>query len=203
MNKALEDIAISVLTKGQGWKDLPDPDMILYWRQLEQRELWLDEAEITWDTTAFIAQYIQYLNKTESDDMTPITLHIMSPGGHLHVMFALYDIIKASKIPVITINEGICHSAAFVIFLAGDVRKMNPNAVFCAHEGSGGMGGTYRESKAAMREYEIEVEQMKNIISQETGMPLDFINQKFEQNSDWYIRQGEAKELGILKDAKE
>ena len=77
---------------------------------------------------------------------------------------------------------------------------MRPNAVFCAHEGSAMQGGTYRESKAAMAQYDIEVTRMKELIAEETNMDLDFLNHKFEQNSDWYIRQDEAKELGILKE---
>lgn len=198
----LSEIQVSLL-EPKFKKELPDPDACLYWKQIQDREIWLDDEEITWENTAFIVQYIQYLNKHEADDMTPITLHIMSPGGHLYVMFALYHTIKKSKIPVITINEGIAHSAAFLVFLAGDKRLMQPDAVFCAHEGSGGAGGTFRESKAAMKEYEIEVDRMKQIIADETGMTLEFINNKFEQNSDWWIRYDEAKELGILKGDEE
>lgn len=196
MDLGIEKVEIQML-KGQYRKELPDPDMVLFWHQIKDREFWIDD-EINWDNLAFLVQYIQYLNKYESEDMTPITLHMMSPGGHLYVMFTLYHTIKNSKIPVHTINEGICHSAAFLIFLAGSKRTMLPDSVFCAHEGSGMQGGTFRESKAAMKEYEIEVDRMKELIAKETGMDLDYLNNKFEQNSDWWIRYDEAKELGII-----
>lgn len=176
----------------------PDPALLMMYKQLGTREIWLDE-EINWDTCAFLVQYIQYLNRVESDLETPITIHIMSPGGELPVMFTLYDTIKNSHIPVVTINEGACHSAAFIVFLAGWRREMRPHALFIAHEGSGMMGGSYRENKAAMQQYDKDVEEMRRIIAAETGMDEAVITQHFEESQDWYIRYDEAKELGILR----
>ena len=175
----------------------PDPDLLMFFKQLETRDLWLD-TEVNWDSCAFIVEYIQYLNERESDDMTPIKLHIFSNGGELPTMFAVYDTIKKSKIPVHTINEGACHSAAFIIYLAGSIRTMNPDGVFIAHEGSGGALGTYRESKSAMQQYEIEVDRMAHIISENTKLTVEEINHNYDQNSDWYIRAEDAKKYGIV-----
>lgn len=176
----------------------PDPDLLLLYKQLGYRELWLDE-EINWETCAFLVEYIQYLNREGVDYLTPITIHIMSPGGELPVMFTIYDTIKKSRIPVVTINEGACHSAAFIVFLAGKYREMNPHATFIAHEGSGAMGGSYRENKAAMEQYEKDVAEMRHIIAAETGIDEDLITKKFEESQDWYIRYDEAVEKGILR----
>lgn len=175
----------------------PDPDLIMFYKQLETRDVWLD-TEINWETCAFIVQYIQYLNRAEVDDMTPIRLHIMSNGGELATMFTLYHTIKESKIPVHTINEGAAHSAAFLIFLAGKVRTMKPDAVFIAHEGSGGAMGTFRESKAAMKQYEIEVDRMAELIAENTNLSKEEINANYDQNADWYIRYDDAKKYGII-----
>lgn len=176
----------------------PDPDLLLLYKQLGTRDLWLD-TEVTWENCAFLVEYIKYLNRTSEDFVTPITLHIMSPGGELPVMFTVYDIIKQSRIPVVTINEGACHSAAFIIFLAGTHRLMNPHATFIAHEGSGAMGGSYRENKAAMEQYEKDVAEMRHIIAAETGIDEDLITKKFEESQDWYIRYDEAVEKGIIR----
>lgn len=177
----------------------PDPGLLMMYKNLGSRHLWLDD-EINWDTCAFLVQYIQYLNRVEGNDHTPITLHIMSPGGELPVMFTIYDAIKNSEIPVITINEGACHSAAFIIFLAGQTRRMGRHATFIAHEGSGMMGGSYRENKSAMEQYEKDVAEMRRIISAETGIPEETITKKFEESQDWYIRYDDAKGMGILKE---
>lgn len=176
----------------------PDPDLLLLYKQLGTRDLWLD-TEVTWENCAFLVEYIKYLNRTSEDFVTPITLHIMSPGGELPVMFTVYDTIKQSHIPVVTINEGACHSAAFIIFLAGTHRLMNPHATFIAHEGSGAMGGSYRENKAAMEQYEKDVAEMRRIIATETGIDEDLITKKFEESQDWYIRYDEAVEKGIIR----
>ena len=177
----------------------PDPDLVMFWKTLETRDIWLD-TEVTWENCAFIVQYIQYLNAHEADDLTPIKLHIMSNGGELTTMFAVYHAIKNSKIPVHTINEGACHSAAFIIFLAGAKRSMNPDALFVAHEGSGGAAGTFRESKAAMKQYELEVERMAALIASETKLTIEEINHNYDMNADWYIRHDDAVKYGILKD---
>lgn len=177
----------------------PDPGLLMMYKNLGHREIWLDD-EINWDTCAFLVQYIQYLNRAEDDFITPITIHIMSPGGELPVMFTIYDTIKRSRIPVVTINEGACHSAAFIVFLAGHHREMRPHALFIAHEGSGMMGGSYRENKSAMQQYDKDVAEMRRIIAEETGMSEDVITKHFEESQDWYIRYDEAKELGILRE---
>lgn len=176
----------------------PDPGLLMMYKNLGNREIWLDD-EINWDTCAFLVQYIQYLNRVEGGD-DPITIHIMSPGGELPVMFTIYDTIKNSRIPVVTINEGACHSAAFIIFLAGRVREMRKHATFIAHEGSGMMGGSYRENKSAMEQYEKDVAEMRRIISAETGIPEETITKKFEESQDWYIRYDDAVSMGILKE---
>ena len=177
----------------------PDPGLLMMYKNLGNREIWLDD-EINWDTCAFLVQYIQYLNRAEDDFTTPITIHIMSPGGELPVMFTIYDTIKNSRIPVVTINEGACHSAAFIVFLAGQKREMRPHAMFIAHEGSGAMGGSYRENKSAMLNYDKDVAEMRHIIAAETGISEEDITRKFEEAQDWYIRYDEAKELGILRE---
>lgn len=178
-------------------KDNPDPSLVLFYQQLSTRDFWLD-TEINWDNCSFLIQYIQYLNKNEGDDLTPITLHIMSGGGELPTMFTLYDTLINSKIPIHTINEGGAHSAAFIIFLAGSKRTMREDALFVAHEGAIGLSGNYRESKAAMQNYEIDVERMKSIICSRTEIPESEVELRFSIESDWYIRKDDAKKFGII-----
>ena len=61
------------------------------------------------------------------------------------------------------------------------------------------MGGSYRENKAAMEQYEKDVAEMRHIIAAETGIDEDLITKKFEESQDWYIRYDEAVEKGILR----
>jgi ATP-dependent Clp protease protease subunit len=122
----------------------------------------------------------------------------MSPGGELPTMFTLYHTIRNSRVPIHTINMGACHSAAFIVFLAGHKRTMLPDAQFIAHEGSGVVGGTFRETKAAMARYERDVARMAEIIASNTTMTVDEIKEKYNTESDWYIDDTMAKSLGVI-----
>ncbi|MDD4516357.1 ATP-dependent Clp protease proteolytic subunit [Massilibacteroides sp.] len=176
---------------------LADPDLALRYRELNTRHIWIDD-DISFENCQFLLRYIQYLNREESHDKTEITIHIFSYGGEMPVMFTLYNLIKNSKIPIHTINEGICHSAAFMIFLAGHRRSMSPNAHFVAHEGSSAGAGNYKETKARMERYAREVETMKDIICKETNIPKETLEERFDRDSDWYIGYEEASSLGVI-----
>ena len=191
------DITQLALSLVKPENELPDPEQLLFYRQLEKREIWLD-TDIDYESCAFIIQYIKYLNLAEAEDKTPIKIHIFSGGGSIEVMFMLYTAIRESEIPVWTINEGAAHSAAFIIFLAGDKRTMKPYAHFVAHEGSAGMSGTARETKAAMADYEIDIANMRAIFAERTNLTEDEIQEKYDMTSDWYIRKTDALKYGII-----
>lgn len=199
MNDAAEELLSILLPRFNANEKLPDPALTLFYKNLKSRHLWLD-TEVNWDNCEFLVQYIQYLNRDESDDMTPITIHVNSGGGLLTTMFTVYDNLKNSKIPIHTINEGMAGSAAFIIYLAGSKRTSLKDAIFVAHEGSGGAGGTYRETKAAMAQYDKDVARMAEIISEETNLTIEEINAKYEAESDWYIRGDDAIKYGIIKE---
>lgn len=193
----LSEMLTFALPFGNENQKLPDPDLLLMYKDMEDRHFWLD-TEVSLDNCSLLIKYIQYLNRKDPDKETPITLHISSPGGELATMFTLYHTILNSKIPVRTINEGGAHSAAFIIFLAGHMRTMNPDVTFIAHEGSGMMGGSFRENKYAMRQYEKDVARMKQIIAERTNLTIEDIEAQFEKEQDWYIGYEDAKKLGII-----
>ena len=183
--------------------NLPDSSLLLMYKALTKRHIWLD-FDISWESVHLIVKYIQYINMLHEENHTeasPIYLHIFSYGGNMDAMFVLYNTIKESKVPIYTINEGSACSAAFIVFLAGKKRIMNEDAMFIAHEGSNQMGGTYRESKAAMKDYEKRIERMKEIIENETKMNKEDIENQFSINADWYIYKPEALELGIVTES--
>lgn len=182
-------------------KQLPDPELLMFYKGLENRDIWLDQ-EIDYDSCSILIKYIMHCNRNDiyAECKDPIHLHIFSNGGALNVMFMLYDIIKNSKVPIYTYNEGACHSAAFIVFLSGHKRYMRPHALFVAHEGSSMIGGSYRETKSAMAQYDKEVELMCNTIASETKLDIETIKLHFDVGQDWYINYDEAKEFEIIKE---
>lgn len=175
---------------------LPDPDLLMFYQDLEKRHIWLED-EVSPDSCNYIMKFIQQANR--GDDMTPITLHIASNGGDLSTMFAMYYTIKNSKVPVHTINECNCHSAAVTIFLAGAKRSMNLGASFILHEGSAHVAGSHRETKSAMAQYEKDIAKMRALIVENTLFTEEELNAQFEKDQDFYVDFDLATEKGMLK----
>lgn len=188
-----------ILASANDWATikLPDPDLYQFWEGCQKREIWIEDP-ICWETVSRTYKYLRHLNPHNGE----VRINIMSPGGELDVMFAMYDIIKNAGMPIHTHNVGRCHSAAFIIFLAGHYRTMTPYGTFVAHEGSSVLGGTFRETKAAMAQYEKDVEKMCKIIADETNLEFDYIKQRFAEESDWYIDYEEAVAGGIVREPK-
>ncbi|HEY4495364.1 MAG TPA: ATP-dependent Clp protease proteolytic subunit [Candidatus Paceibacterota bacterium] len=87
----------------------------------------------------------------------PLTIYINSEGGDVYAMFKIYDHIRNSLLPVVTIVVGCASSAGFIIFLAGDLRKALPNAVFGFHAPSiyfcgGGSEGPSETDESAIHQ---------------------------------------------------
>jgi ATP-dependent protease ClpP protease subunit len=68
---------------------------------------------------------------------TDITLRLNSPGGDAFAGVAIYNILRASKLPVNVIVDGMAASAASIIAMAGDSITMNQGSVMMIHEAQG------------------------------------------------------------------
>lgn len=78
----------------------------------------------------------------------PIELRIQSYGGDIFSGFSMYNAISDvinSGVPVHTIVDGCCASAATFISVIGSKRMMYPRSFMLIHQLSGGMWGSYEE----------------------------------------------------------
>ena len=66
------------------------------------------------------------------DKTIPIVLLIDSPGGEVFSGFNLYDIIRSSEAPIITVGQTVA-SMAIPVFLAGSKRYALPHSRFMLH----------------------------------------------------------------------
>lgn len=73
---------------------------------------------------------------------SPVTVSINSPGGLAYEGMAIYNALAAHQGEVTTINEGLAYSAASIIFMAGDRRKVHESSHFGIHRSRGGGFGT-------------------------------------------------------------
>jgi ATP-dependent protease ClpP protease subunit len=63
-----------------------------------------------------------------------VTVNIHSLGGDANHALAIYDALKEHSAKIITKISGMCASAATVIFMAGNERKMSENALMLVHK---------------------------------------------------------------------
>jgi len=76
-----------------------------------------------------------------------IYIHINSLGGYIFDALAAVDTIKNSKIPITSIIEGCAASAASLISIVANERKMTKNSSILIHQLSGGTWGTFEQIK--------------------------------------------------------
>lgn len=176
---------------------LPDAALITYYKNLENRILWLD-SEVD-DYFLEYGKYILQWNQEDAgkpvEERKPIRLLFFSPGGSLDINNAMIDIIKQSKTKVIGINMGIAQSAGAFIYLACHERLTMPKAGFLLHRGSGNFGGTYDEIICQVMEYQRQMEELEKYVLANTNIDEETFADNF--GTEWYIAAKDAVEYGI------
>jgi len=84
-------------------------------------------------------EWIQTIRHSTSADI--IKIYINSGGGNLDTTIQLLRALNETEATVITSVEGMCASAATMIFLQGDSFEISEYSVFMAHNYSGGTIG--------------------------------------------------------------
>jgi len=169
---------------------LPDPRYVEYFKNEAARNIYLEE-DIDESSIGIVNSIIEWntnddLLELPAEQRRPIKIYINSSGGLLEESFAICDAILMSKTPVYTINIGRAMSAAALIFLCGHKRIAAPSAQFLLHLGCGGTGGTYQQTKAQQKNYDMMIHNMKNIAMSR----LDNIDGETFENlidTEWYL----------------
>ncbi|MFG0316594.1 MAG: ClpP family protease [Planctomycetota bacterium JB042] len=140
----------------------------------------------------------QLLVLSDEDSSKPITVYVNSPGGDADSGFAIYDMMRFVKAPVRTVCAGLAASAAVIIYLGGEKgqRFCLPNSRFLIHQPS-----TYTQGQASDIEITaneiVKIRRKYNeIVSQETGTPVDKIEQ--DANRDFWLSAEESKAYGLV-----
>lgn len=180
---------------------LPDPELLTYYKGLTQRTIWIDE-EIDKDCLEYIKQ-IHLWNLEDSqaglpiEKRQPIKIMFYSYGGDLDIHLSLIDAITLSMTPVYGYNMGVACSAAALIYLSCHKRYCLPSAYFLLHRGSVGPlpEMSYNELIAAIDDYKDKVENFIQFIEEKTHIPHEVLIK--ELAGDWYIPASEALKWGI------
>jgi ATP-dependent protease ClpP protease subunit len=81
-----------------------------------------------------IMKLIAAVNSTVNLQAQSVTLCISSNGGSTEQAFYAYEVLRALPVPINTINMSIVHSAANIIFMAGERRSATPESYFLFHQ---------------------------------------------------------------------
>lgn len=176
---------------------LPDPALVTYYKNLDNRTLWIDTQidDVSLELEKFIMNWNREDYGKPIKERVPITLLFFSPGGDLSVNNSLVDTITLSKTPVIGVNCGMAASAACFIFLACHKRYTFPTASFLIHQGAGTFSGNYEDVVAAILNYQKEIERLGDYILSRTKISPEEFQENF--STDWYLDANEAVERGL------
>lgn len=170
-----------------------------YMEDREGRRLFLNQDIDESVIDQFVYEILRYNREDKGkpiEERTPIKLYISSMGGSVTDGFGLIDAIITSKTPIYTINQAMCASMGFLIFIAGHKRYTMPHAEFLMHDGSNTAYGSTAKMKDRM-DFELgEIEAMtKEYIINHTKISDKTYKDKYRM--EWYFLPETAKEYGV------
>ena len=179
---------------------LPDPYLLSWYEQAENRTLWIDK-ELTEDGIE-IAKKIMRWNLEDNDKgvplekRVPIRIMLASPGGELYTMLAITDAIVLSKTPVHTCAVSLAASAACTILISGHKRFAFPHAHGMWHSGSAGLSGSMEQVQSATKHLDGIEAQMQELFLSRTK--VDSKKLKRMKDKDWYFTASEMLADGLV-----
>ena len=193
----MDSILIPIPENAESIK-LPDPELLIYWRNAENRVLWLDTAvDDSW--LHYMRQILEWNRQDmgkETQDRVPIKLCIYSYGGDLDINNAFIDVIRKSKTPIWGINMGQANSAGCFIYLACHRRLAMPNSTFLIHQGNGdNFSGTFQQMVAYMEEYQRKIKNLVDYLMETTDIPEDVLLENI--TSERFLSADDALKYGV------
>lgn len=146
----------------------------------------------------YIAEDDKKDEKKKNYKRKPVKIYINSFGGGVYDMWALIDVIAASKTPIYTYCTGYAMSAGFKIFLAGHKRFCTKHATFLYHQLSSFIGGKHMDIIEAVEENERLQTEIEKYVMSRTSITKEQIKKVRRNKIDWYIPADEALKLGIV-----
>ena len=196
-NDDIGEVVTIALPKSVSNLQLPDPDVVDYWRLEEDRIFYLD-SEID-ESTLSIQKNILHYNFVDQgipvDKRKPIIVMIDSIGGQLTEAMSVAATIRLSKTPVYTVNIGEADSGAALILASGSKRFALPYSTALIHSGSGELVGTAEQVESQQKIYKKQVVQMREYMAI-CGVNKVALNRN--KNKEWYMTVEDQIKYGVV-----
>ena len=127
---------------------------------------------------------------------TEAVVRIHSSGGYVNDGLAIYNIIRNSPFKVITQVDGVAHSMASVIAMAGDERRASKDVLIMIHNAWGGTYGNASEMRKAADDLDIHNDVLVGIYVERTGK--DEAEVRAMMDAETYMTGTMAHELGFV-----
>lgn len=172
--------------------EMPDP---LTEKFMKTRQIILS-GEINKDLADKIVRQLLVLEA--DDNEKTIYMYIDSPGGDVDAGFAIFDMIRFIKAPVVLVGMGLIASAAALILLSVDKknRVALPNSRYLIHQPSSGMRGVATDIEIHAKEMEKTKAILNQIVAEQTGKSVEQVTQDTER--DYWLDAKEAVEYGLV-----
>ncbi len=167
----------------------------IYSRLLKERVIFLVGPVNDQMANLVVAQLLFLESENPDKD---ISLYINSPGGSVSAGMAIYDTMNFIKPDVSTLCTGMAASMGAFVLTAGAKGKRYslPNSKIMIHQPLGGAQGQATEIEIAAREILKTREQLNKILAENTGQPLEKIENDTER--DYFLSATEAKDYGLF-----
>jgi len=144
------------------------------------------------------ARTIAQLLILDAENHEPIRVIISSQGGHVDSGFAIYDMLRFIESPVTTIGAGWVASIAVpILFGAPKERRYTlPHTRFLLHQPSGGAGGQASDIRIEAEEILKVRERLNQLISTETGQPVEQVAKDSDRN--FWMDAEQAQAYGLV-----
>jgi len=141
---------------------------------------------------------IRCLAMEVKDPKKSITVFINSPGGSADAGFAIYDLLRFIKPPVITVVNGLCASAGILIHLAADKKRRfcMSESRFMIHQPSTMGRGTASDLDITAKEILKLRDRYNRIIAETCSKTLDQVTESSRR--DFWLDAGQALEYGLV-----
>jgi len=153
-------------------------------------------SEVNDDLACSIIAQMLYLESV--DPNKDIYLYINSPGGSVSAGLGIYDTMRHLKCDVSTICVGLAASMGAFLLSSGTKGKRTSlaNSQIMIHQPLGGAQGQATDIEITARNILRIKDRLNNILSKNTGQPLDKIQNDTERDN-WMFPE-EALEYGLI-----
>lgn len=134
----------------------------------------------------------------DMDPEKPIYVYVNSPGGSADSGFAIYDLLRFSPCPIVSVANGIVASSAVLIYLAAedDKRFSLPHSRFLLHQPSTFSRGQASDIEITAREIMKTRARYNKVVERHTGKKAEEVEK--DADRDFWLDAGEAKDYGLV-----